>query len=611
MKMARRNKYADDKQAVLHTKFPSTHFLSNPTNVDHTYRWCTFFRRNLHRFATDYLGLKLHWYQAIILYLMGICNFIVIVACRAAAKSFIIALYSCCRCILYPNSKVVIASATKGQAKLIVTSKIRNELMAWSPKLREEIKGIKDNQNEVIVYFKNGSTITVVTAGESGRGNRSSALIREEYRQIKKEIDDSILSPFQTIRQTQYLLDPYYENISELKEEPINIYISSSWLDNGHWMWDIVDMAESNMLKSYQAGDIDTCLLAFDESITLKHNIRTMKQMQNEKKKQDSLTWRLEYLNERVKENTSAFFSYSMFSTNMRCKKPFYPRKNVDVLAHRRNPYAIPKQQGEIRIVACDMAFVTNKKNDNSIFSCIRLLPETTTYQVGNVEDSKNMKRGYRRIVCGMESIQGGEGDMQAIKIKQLYADFDADYCVLDARNGGILIYDRLARVLYDEERDVEYEPWTCMNDEGASNRIKIEGARPIVFIINASERLNSEIAMEFKSVLENQMIDFLIPLQEAQESLIEKIPEYNNATSADTQIFYENPYLQTQELVTECIELTYTKKEQTGAIVISEQGNNRKDRYTSVSYGNHFACLLEKDLLSDNDEYDYCCLFN
>lgn len=85
---------------------------------------------------------------------MGICNFIVIVACRAAAKSFIIALYSCCRCILYPNSKVVIASATKGQAKLIVTSKIRNELMAWSPKLREEIKGIKDNQNEVIVYFK-------------------------------------------------------------------------------------------------------------------------------------------------------------------------------------------------------------------------------------------------------------------------------------------------------------------------------------------------------------------------------------------------------------------------------------------------------------------------
>ena len=132
------------------------------------------------------------------------------------------------------------------------------------------------------------------------------------------------------------------------------------------------------------------------------------------------------------------------------------------------------------------------------------------------------------------------------------------------------------------------------MNDEGASNRIKIEGARPIVFIINASERLNSEIAMEFASVLENQMIDFLIPLQEAQESLIEKIPEYNNATSADTQIFYENPYLQTQELVTECIELTYTRKEQTGAIVILEQGNNRKDRYTSVSYGNHFACLLE-----------------
>ena len=61
-------KYADDIQKTLYKKFPSTHYLSNPKNVDHLYLWSTFFRRNLHRVAIDYLGLKLHLYQVIILY---------------------------------------------------------------------------------------------------------------------------------------------------------------------------------------------------------------------------------------------------------------------------------------------------------------------------------------------------------------------------------------------------------------------------------------------------------------------------------------------------------------------------------------------------------------
>lgn len=105
------NKYADDKQKKLHTKFPSTHFLSNPKNVHNVLLWNTFFRRNLHRLALDYLKINLHMYQAVILYLMGICQFIVIIACRAAAKSFIIALYACCRCITRPYTKIVLSSA--------------------------------------------------------------------------------------------------------------------------------------------------------------------------------------------------------------------------------------------------------------------------------------------------------------------------------------------------------------------------------------------------------------------------------------------------------------------------------------------------------------------
>lgn len=326
---------------------------------------------------------------------------------------------------------IVLSSATKGQSKLLVSEKIQKELMTISPVLRKEISRVKDNQNEIIVYFKNHSTITVVPASENGRGYRSNCIVREEFRQIKKSIDDSILSPFQIIRQTPYMKDSFYVNLEELEEETIDIYISSSWFDNGHWMWEIVDQAYDEMLKGKSS-----CLLAFDESIAIKHKIKTMRYFQTEKKKQDPITWDLEFLNRRLKENQFAFFTYSMLEQNQRVKKPFYPRTTIDFRINKKNPHDIIKQKGEIRIIACDMAFVENKKNDNSIFSCMRLLPDYTTY---NRQSSGEIQvdNGYRRIVSYMESVQGGDVVRQALRIRQLFEDFSADYIVLDLRNAG------------------------------------------------------------------------------------------------------------------------------------------------------------------------------
>ena len=601
-----KNRNADERQAELYKKFPSDSFLGNEKNMDHMIQWITFFRRNVHRFAIDYLGLKLHLYQIIMLYFMGINQFIVVIASRASAKSWVIALFACCKCILYPNSMVVLASSTKGQSKLLVSEKIQKELMRDSPMLRKEIVKIKDNQNEVIVYFRNHSTITVVPASENGRGYRSTTLVREEFRQIKKFVDDSILSPFQIIRQTPYMKDEYYANIPELQEESVDIYISSSWFDNGqNWMWEIVDQTYEDMLKGKQS-----CLLAFDESIALKHGIKSMRYFQTEKKKQDPITWQLEFLNTRLKENRSAFFTYSMLQQNQRAKRPFYPRTLLDFKMGKKNPYDIPKQNGEIRIVACDMAFVENKHNDNSIFSCMRLLPECTTYSRNSAEDIK-VDNGYRRIVPYLESVQGGDVTKQAIRIRELFEDFNADYIVLDLRNAGIAIYDLLAKVMYDEERGVEYPPLLCMNDDTVASRIKIEGAKPCIFVINATQKLNSDIALDFRRVLETKKIDLLVTFEQANEEILPNIKEYINSPNPDEQMFYEAPFFETQALISETTDLVYEKKEQTGAIVIHEQGANRKDRYTSCSYGSYFATQLEKDLISKNDDYEFMVIIN
>lgn len=600
-----KNPMMDDKQAELYTKFPQDNILGNPKIVENVMQWVTFFRRNLHRFVSDYLGINLYLYQTIMIYLMGINQLFVVIASRAAAKSFVVALYACCKCILYPNSKIVLASGTKKQANLIITAKIEREFMRMSPVLASEIRKITANHNEAVVEFYNRSTITVVVANDNARGERSTVLIRDEFRQIPKYIEDSVLSPFQIMRPIAFFSDAYYANISELREDNLDIYISSSWFDNGtNWMWSIVDQAYQDMIDGKQA-----CLLAFDESVILKHNIKSMRYFQQEKKKQDIITWQTEFMNARVKENQSSFFTYGMLQKNQRCKQPFYPRTITDFKAGKKNPFAIPKQRGEIRLVACDMAFVHANNNDNSVFTCMRLLPETTRYNRG--ETNVEVDSGYRRIVPYIESCQGGDDEKQALRIRQLYEDFQADYIVLDWRNAGVAIYNKLAKVMYDDIRGVEYSPLMAMNSERVAAQIKIEGAVPCIYVVSATEQLNSDIALDFRRVLASEKIDFLVPFEEASEDILPNNYEYTSAADADVQLFYEGPFLETQALISETTNLTYERKEQTGRIVVHEAATKQKDRYTSCSYGSYFATQLEKDLVSNLEDYEFCVFTN
>lgn len=604
LRMSNHNFPADENQLNLYKKFPSTHYLSNPNNVLHMMAWCTFWRRNMHLFVRDYLKISLYVYQQLSIYLMGISNFICIIASRNDAKSFIVALYACCRCILYPGTKFRIGSATKGQAKLIVSEKILGELCEWSPVLRDEIREWSTSENKIFVRFKNGSIITVFVANENARGLRSNAVIREEFRQIDKKIEDSVVSPFQTVRNQPYMLNPFYGENIVLQEDPVDIYISSSWLDNGHWMWGIVDQAYEGMLK--YNGSI---LLTFDESITLLHHLKTLKQLITEKKKQDPVTWKIEFLNLRVKDSLSSYFTYSMLINRQISKHVFYPRNILDYKSGKKNRYSIPKLDNEIRVVSNDIAFVAGEQNDNSVYSCIRAIPESTTYE--NENHVVEIKQGFRREYPYMESNQIGDTTLQAIRIRQLFEDFNADYIVVDARNGGGQIVFSLQKVLYDEERGVEYAPLKCMNNDDYARACSDPGAVPCIYVINASQSLNSDIAIAFRKNLTEGRIDFLVNYNVAKEEILSVNPEYTDSIDIDRQIDFERPFLETQAMISECAALQYEKLPQTGVIKIHEQGSNRKDRYTSCSYGSYFIDQLELDMIGNSSDYDFEVLIN
>ena len=600
-------KNLDERQSTVFQKFSPDSWLGKKAHVERVIDWVTFYRRNVPYFIKHYLGINLYLYQVLVLQLINMFRSFAFVASRASAKSFLIAIFACAKCILYPNTKVVIASSTKGQAGLIITEKIQKELCGMSPNLFREILKFDPDKTDPKVLFRNGSSIVVVPANDHARGNRSTVLIFEEFRNIKKKVVDDILMPMQVARSAGYKTFPEYskENAPELQEEPINIYISSSGTTS-EWIWDLC----KSTIKS-KFDDDSSCLFALDYSIALYHGIKTFNTLMDAKRTNDPLTWRIEYENEMLRENANAFFSYNMIAKNQTQKKCFYPCNNPEEYHKRKYSYSMPKQKNEIRLVIGDIAFVDKKGNDNSVFTCMRLLPEKVEYQsTGSAMNTGEVKQGYRRIVPYLEANPGSDVDRQAIRIKQLFYDFEADYVVLDTRNGGILVYDRLAKVLYDEDRDKEYPPWTCMNDDVIANRVKVAGAESVVFAVNATQKLNSDIAICMRDVLTSKRIDFLINYNSAVD-ILNKIPEYAGAPDAETMHWYERPYLETQALIGEMIALEYEVGTQTGVFKIYETGRNTKDRYTSVSYGNWFASLLEQDLLSDQSEYDYVTFIN
>ena len=259
----------------------------------------------------------LHFIAVIFQYLLNMYISVVIIAGRASAKSFVIAIFSCAKCILYPNTKVVIASGSKKQASLIVKEKIQKELMPKSENLRREIETIKTSTNDIEVVFRNGSSIVVVVGGEGALGYRSTVLIFEEFKRIPKYIVDKVLKPFQMTRPSQFRT--YKEN-DEFLEEAVNIYISSA-APTSHWMGKLLKDTVSS-----KYGDNSACMLATDYSIALKHAIKTRAQLIEAKRSTDPITWREEYENEMLREGANSYFTYGLLTKNQTNKKAFYPR---------------------------------------------------------------------------------------------------------------------------------------------------------------------------------------------------------------------------------------------------------------------------------------------
>lgn len=234
--------------------------------------WAGYYRSNVHRFVEDFLHIHLKLFQIFLIYMMNICTTFVFIGFRGIGKSFLCAVFCCVKCILYPGTKICIASATRGQAGVIL-EKILTEIKPNSPELALEIdeKETNINNTNAKIQFKNGSFVKIVTASDTARSNRANLLIIDEFRMVKKVVIDTILRKFLAAPRHPKFLDlPEYKGKKEYQERNQTMYLSSAYYQD-HWSYTrvkdscrfMLDETKHNFVCGfpYQLGIVEGILL--------------------------------------------------------------------------------------------------------------------------------------------------------------------------------------------------------------------------------------------------------------------------------------------------------------------------------------------------------------
>lgn len=546
--------------------------------------WCAYYRSNPHRFAKDYLHLNLHLFQKILIVMMNWSSTTAFIGSRGIGKSFLSAVFCVIRCILYPGTKICIASGTRGQS-INVLEKIILELKPNSPELAAEIddKETKINGTNAQIVFKNSSYIKVVTASDSARGNRANLLLLDEFRMISKDVIDTILRKFLTQKRM-----PRYEELTKeerkaeyAKEKNKTMYLSSAYFVD-HWSYLKCTDTKDFMLAGKKQF---VCGLPYQLSVT--EGLLDADTVADEMAETDfnEIKFQMEYEALWYGSTDGSFFDYNSISKNRKIKYPYLPDKLAAKVNNSQHVKIPIKNNGEIRILSADIALMSSRKNNN----------DATAIFINQMLPTKSGR--YSSNIIYADSCEGMRTDDQALFIRKIFDEYSCDYLVLDTNGLGLGVYDCLAREIVDPDTGEIYPALSCCNNQEMAARCTVSGATKAIWAIKATAQFNSDCAFLLREAFRSGRIRLLSTEYDAEEYL-GAIRGYNSLSPAE-KMQLQLPYIQTTLLIDELTKLQH--EESGGKVKIYEKSGMRKDRYSSLSYNYYVAMQIENKMNKRN----------
>lgn len=498
-----------------------------------------------------------YFYQRVFLRIVMRHRYVYATFPRAYSKSFLSMMVLMIRCILYPNSHLFVTTGGKEQAASITIAKIE-EICKLIPSLNNEIDwtrgASKKSKDDVKYIFKNGSSIDILAAKQSSRGQRRTGGLMEECVLIDGDILNEVIIPTTNV-------DRLLPDGTRHKEEVINksqIYITTAGWKNSFAYDKLIELLIQSVIEPdkvmIMGGTYETPVTEglLDEDFVDQLKLQgTFKEESFDR----------EYRSLWSGDAENAFYSSEKFDKHRVLLQPEYEYSGR---SSKNAYYVLGVDVGRIGCTTEVCVFkVTPQPQGTSLKSLVHIY----TYEAEHFED-------------------------QAIHIKKLYYKYKARVISIDANGLGIGLVDFMVKSQVDPESGDSLPPFGVeggTSEDAVEPYKKIKGAdveENALYLIKANAPINTEAYSYAQTQLSSGKIKFLIDESMAKTKLMSTKVGQN--MDSDKRNEFLKPFTLTSILREQMLNLV---EKNSGVNIILEQSSKsiKKDKFSAFIYGLYY----------------------
>ena len=500
---------------------------------------------------------KFYFYQRIFIRIVMRHRYVYATFPRAYSKSFLSMMVLMLRCILYPGSHLFVTTGGKEQAASITVAKIE-EICKLIPVLENEInweRGVsKKSKNDAKYIFKNGSSIDILAAMESSRGQRRHGGLMEECVLIDQTALNEIIIPTTNI-------DRLLPDGTMDRKEIVNksqIYITTAGWKNSFAYEKLIELLIRSIIESDEVmilgGTYETPVT---EGLLSEDFVEQLKL--DGTYNEDSFD--REYKSKWSGDVENAFFSSEKFDKHRVLLQPEYE-------------YSGRTSKSAYYVLGVDVGR----------FKC--------TTEVCIFKVTPQVQGTALKTLVNLYTYEAEDFEMQAINVKKLFYKYKARQIAIDANGVGAGFVDFMTKSQIDPETGDTLLAFG-VSDGTAEDTLeqykKIKGPdveEGAMYLIKANAPINTEAYSYVQTQMYSGKIKFLIDETSAKVKYMSTKVGQN--ASVDKRNEYLKPFVMTSILKEQMMNLV---EENEGVNILLKQSNKsiKKDKFSAFIYGLYY----------------------